>query len=117
MDARNLASRWLPVAAWCGLIFALSSVPHLKSGSSHDLSLRRLAHLVEYGVLYLLARRALDGSPAAGWRAYLFCLAYAASDEWHQGFVPGRMGRPQDVALDALGAALAALSRNRLPRR
>ena len=39
--------------------------------------------------------------------AFLFAVVFAASDEWHQTFVPGRYGKVRDVALDALGAALA----------
>ena len=33
-------------------------------------------------------------------------VAYAASDELHQHFVPGRTGAPLDVAIDAVGVAL-----------
>ncbi|MDD4850211.1 MAG: VanZ family protein, partial [Gemmiger sp.] len=41
---------------------------------------------------------------AAGifWAA-LLCTGYAATDELHQVFVPGRAGMWQDVAIDALG--------------
>jgi VanZ family protein len=31
---------------------------------------------------------------------------YAVSDEWHQTFVPTRVGTPSDVMIDAAGAAL-----------
>jgi VanZ family protein len=31
---------------------------------------------------------------------------YAVSDEWHQSFVPTRVGTPWDVLIDAAGAAL-----------
>ncbi len=72
---------------------------------------RKGAHLVEYGVLALLLLRAFS---AEGWErrralgaAFLFSVAYAASDEIHQYFVPGRYAKVRDVALDGLGAALA----------
>ena len=35
-------------------------------------------------------------------------LAYAGTDEIHQTFVHGRHGTPVDVAIDAVGIAVAA---------
>jgi VanZ family protein len=98
-------SPWIPVVAWCAVIFGFSSVPDLNSGLSYDYPLRKAAHMGEYAILYWLARRALADS---GSKAFLFTVAYAASDEWHQTFVPGRVGAAADVAVDAAGAALAA---------
>lgn len=95
---------WLPLLLWCGVIFAFSSLP----GGGKDDPLWTLAaktaHLVEYAVLYLLARRAFPTDA----RALLFCLAYAASDEWHQSFVPGRHPSALDVLIDGIGALTAA---------
>ena len=92
--ARKL-SLWLPVAAWCALIFFLSSLPDLSSGLEYDYPLRKLGHALEYGVLFALTRRALGGSSDRA--AAVFCVLYAASDEWHQSFVPGRCGCAGDV--------------------
>lgn len=116
---------WLPVLAWAGLIFALSSIPSLKSGLPEpgDFVLRKLGHMVEYAVLALLLRRALwahgldqerNGIPTAA-----LALLYAVLDEYHQSFVPGREGSPRDVLIDALGigAALAFLPGRRSPKR
>ncbi|MDD5655656.1 MAG: VanZ family protein [Elusimicrobia bacterium] len=104
---------WLPVAAWCLLIFALSAVPNLDSGLEFDYPLRKAAHMAEYAVLFLLLRRALRGTCAEtafwSWAAGLLTVLYAMSDEYHQTFVPGRSGRWSDVAVDAAGAALAGL--------
>ncbi|WDC84212.1 VanZ family protein [Caloramator sp. mosi_1] len=36
--------------------------------------------------------------------AFLICFVYAASDEFHQYFVPGRGPRVKDVLIDSLGA-------------
>jgi VanZ family protein len=36
-------------------------------------------------------------------------LIVAASDEWHQTFIPGRTGRVQDVFLDMAGACTLQL--------
>ena len=93
---------WLPVATWAGIIFAFSSVPDLGTGlGGWDLLLRKLAHAAEFAVLGALLARAV-GRP---WIAFVLGLAYAVSDELHQSFVPGRVGSPLDVALDAVGVA------------
>ena len=41
--------------------------------------------------------------------ASLVSLSYAFSDEWHQAFVPERTGHMIDVAVDAIGIALACI--------
>ena len=101
----RLLSSWGPVAAWCALIFAFSSVPDLKSGLDFDYPLRKAAHMAEYAVLYLLTLRARSGRRA--WAAAAFSVFYAMSDEYHQSFVPGRSGLWSDVAVDAAGVLLA----------
>ena len=96
-----MLSRWLPVLAWAGVIFAFSSVPSLSTHlGTWDLILRKLAHMTEYAVLALLLARA-TGSYV--W-AFAATVAYAATDEFHQTFVRGRHGSPVDVAIDAVGA-------------
>ncbi len=68
------------------------------------LGLRKLAHMFEFGVLYLLVRRAGPGRIGA----LLFTIVYAGLDEWHQSFVTSRVGNPVDVAVDGVGAAAVA---------
>ena len=100
--AGSLARLWLPVVAWAALIFALSSVPDLGTGlGGWDLVLRKLAHAGEYAVLGALLLRATGRAGLA----FGLGLLYAISDELHQVFVPGRMGSPVDVAIDAIGVA------------
>ena len=99
---RPPARLWLPVLAWAGVIFAFSSVPDLGTGlGGWDLALRKLAHAAEYGVLGALLARATG----RGGLALALGTLYAVSDEIHQTFVPGRMGSPLDVAIDAIGVA------------
>ena len=106
------------------LIFFLSAQEDLSSGlGTADTILRKLAHMTEYGVLFLLWLRAL-GRPARPAVAAAVTIAYAASDEWHQSTVPTRHGTPTDVLIDAVGVLIAyALWRQRhrwagvLPRR
>jgi VanZ family protein len=69
------------------------------------LGLRKMAHMVEFGILYGLIRRA---GPAPR-KAFLLTVLYAAFDETHQCFVENRVGSLSDVGVDALGAALVVL--------
>src|SRR6476469_10351700 len=109
-----MASRWVPVLVWAGVIFAFSSIPSLNSGlGTWDTVLRKGAHMTEYAILAVLLVRA-TGSYA--W-AFALAVAYAASDEFHQTFVRGRHGSPVDVAIDAVGALIGlAVLRSRMSR-
>ena len=97
---------WAPVLVWAAVIFAFSSVPDLGTGlGTWDLVLRKLAHAAEFAVLGVLLLRALRDERAA----FAAGVAYAVTDEVHQHFVPGRLGSPVDVAIDAVGVALGVL--------
>ena len=112
---RRVASTWLPPLVWMALIFALSA----QHGGGHlapaEVVLRKLAHVAEYLVLTLLLVRALRRSilGTAVPVAMAAALVYAAGDEWHQSFVPGRTATARDVAVDGVGIALAALAATR----
>jgi VanZ family protein len=104
---------WAPVLLWAAVIFALSSVSDLGTGlGTWDLALRKLAHAAEFAVLGALLLRALADERAA----LAAGIAYAATDEVHQHFVPGRVGSPVDVAIDAVGVALGVLLWRRFGR-
>lgn len=102
---------WLMVAAWAGVIFALSATPNLRVAQADDLDfvLRKAGHMAAFGILAVLLWRAL--TLAAVRRAMVSSLvltvAYAASDEFHQSFTAGRHESPVDVAIDAAGALIA----------
>jgi len=111
--ASRVLSAWLPVVAWAGLIFTLSSIPDLGTGlGGWDLLLRKLAHAAEFAVLGVLFLRAVE-RPAL---AFLLASAYAVSDEIHQIFVPGRLGSPLDVLIDMAGVAVGIALALRLRR-
>lgn len=101
---------FLPPLALMGVIFLLSAQSDLSTGLGFwDLLLRKLAHMISYGLLTLLWWRAL--APLTGRAlpaAILISLVYAMSDEYHQSFVEGRVGSPVDVAIDTAGIAMAA---------
>ncbi|MDX6512351.1 MAG: hypothetical protein QOE36_1855 [Gaiellaceae bacterium] len=103
MTTSRVISVWLPVLAWAGLIFALSSIPDLGTGlGTWDLVLRKFAHATEFAILGALLLRALGRVGPAVFVAVL----YAASDELHQHFVAGRHAAPLDVAIDSAGVLL-----------
>jgi VanZ family protein len=99
--------RFGPPVALMAVIFFFSDQPDLGTGlGTWDLLLRKLAHMAEYGLLWLLWQRALDHRHLLA--ATAVTLAYAATDEFHQTFVTGRHGTPVDVLIDAAGVAVAA---------
>ncbi len=77
-----------------------------------DRVFRKLAHLTEYAVLTPLLYRVLRPSKANGWHLRSGLLAilggtlYAASDELHQLFVPGRHASGWDWCIDTTGVLL-----------
>lgn len=71
-------------------------------------AVRKTAHFTEYAILAMLLAGALyDGRRKSGlvftW-AVIIAALYAASDEFHQTFVPGRAGKISDVLIDSAGA-------------
>jgi VanZ family protein len=108
----RIAGRFGPPLALMALIFALSAQPDLGTGlGTIDLIARKLVHMTEYGVLFLLWWRALGWRRGrAGWIAATIAIGYAITDEYHQTFVEGRHGSPVDVLIDSAGVALAALA-------
>ena len=105
---------WLPPVAWMTLIFVLSAQPNLPEASrpTWDLLLKKGGHMAEYAILHSLLWRAVHQRtpfPRPLGLAWLLCVLYAASDEFHQTFVPGRNGWIGDVVVDSVGASLAAM--------
>ncbi len=77
--------------------------------------IRKGAHMTEYALLAALlwrARRQPVRGDTRPWHwseasiALGLAIAFAASDELHQSFVPSREGRVGDVFIDGAGAAL-----------
>jgi VanZ family protein len=112
MSMRPWFLAWLPVLGWAGLIFWFSSQPDLRIApdATVDFVVRKLGHMVVFGILALLAWRALATTTRLrrpwAW-AFLLTVAYAATDEIHQGFTEGRYPSVLDVGIDALGALVA----------
>jgi len=79
-----------------------------------SLFIRKAAHMAEYAILFLLIANAVSIDFSGG-KVYLYALlmtiGYAATDEFHQLFVPGRAGTPVDVVIDSIGAGFGSLIR------
>lgn len=73
-----------------------------------DHPIRKTAHAMEYAVLgFLTAGIFADQKNLRKLRIFipwLIAAGYAATDEFHQLFVPGRSGQISDVLLDSAGA-------------
>jgi VanZ family protein len=129
---RSLA-RWWPALAWAVVISLFSTgaftsdstariiipVFHwlLPRASEQTLFLihhliRKSAHFIEYFVFSLLILRGIRGGRKGtrlGWAlaAIAVVAGYAALDEYHQAFVPGRTPAVADVLLDTTGGTAA----------
>jgi len=128
---------WGPVILWMGIIFMVSTdlgsaehtsriiepllrwlfpaISEATIGFVHML-IRKGAHFTEYAILALLvlrtaqlpanARPTARDFRAAGF-ALLISALYAATDEFHQSFVPARTASLRDVMIDSSGAFAA----------
>lgn len=74
--------------------------------------IRKTAHFCAYSVLGFLSAMLLRRMRVAKriGISEIFCLLYAASDEIHQRFVPGRSGNLRDVMIDGSGALAGILA-------
>lgn len=98
--------------AWHAEQLLLKLIPPTGTGSIGEptwcgLTIRRIAHVVEYGALGLAASALATTLVPSGWVrvavAIGICFAASLADEGHKVFVPGRHFDPADLALDALG--------------
>ncbi len=103
---------WLPVGAWCVLIFVQSAFAAPDIGPDWP-CLDKLAHLGIYGLLAVLLCRGLAAH--ARWQgrplklvmaATILTALYGLSDEWHQSFVPARTADVADWLADLTGGVL-----------
>ena len=79
--------------------------------TEHIAYVRKTAHVFEYLVLGILAYMNCSGllKNKIFSVSLIFCLFFAAGDEFHQLFVPGRSGSAADVLIDMCGAFIGIL--------
>ncbi len=129
-------SRWLPVLLWAGVIFFFSTGKFSATNTSSVLepllnwlfptismktivainfTIRKFGHWSEYFIFAVLLRHALRDEARKNstvhqviWTLAIVFL-YAASDEFHQSFVPSRTASLDDVAIDFFGGACGSV--------
>ena len=122
---KNWLYRWGPAILLMAIIFIASATPgsEIPWFGFWDLFVKKGGHLVGYSLLAAAYYHALNNSKRSP--KWLFVLAlcmtatYAASDEWHQKFTPGRSASLLDVGIDIaggiLGIVVSCLMRKRFP--
>ena len=113
--ASNRLSRFLvyqaPAILYAAVIFFMSSLP---GSEMPDMPFRfgdKLVHALEFGLFGMLLFRAFrfpHSHPNPFRMTLLFGILFAASDEIHQLFVPGRFCEVVDFLADSTGLALFA---------
>jgi VanZ family protein len=108
------------------LIFLASATPSsdLPNFGMMDLIMKKGGHMFGYALLAAAIFHGINNGAAMKRSRFIFAIilaiAYAASDEWHQRFTPGRTSSVLDVFIDSAGAFLGltlwCLARNCFPR-
>jgi VanZ family protein len=102
--------RWIPAILVMAIIFVSSATPstRLPNYGFWDTLVKKGGHMTGYGLLAGAYWYGLGFDRKKGWLAWLLAVLYAATDELHQSFTPGRHPSPVDVLLfDGGGAAIA----------
>ena len=111
MTRGRMLALWAPVIAYMALIFFISAQPQpplpsqITDKQGHSLGYMGLAIITGRALAGGLANGASLGASAGAW---LIASAYAATDEWHQSFVPGRSADVHDWYADTIGSLLGA---------
>ncbi len=103
----SIVPRWFPAFIVMLVIFVFSSEPEdaLPNFLGWNYFVMKTSHAIGYGLLALSYFHFLKYDKKQYWLAWLMALAYAATDEFHQSFVPGRYASAFDVVIfDNFGA-------------
>jgi hypothetical protein len=124
LNLKEWLRRWGPALLLMAVIFIASAQPKevVPDFGAHDWGVKKAAHAFGYALLGVAYLHGLAGGRPPTWRqaalAVVLAALYAATDEYHQSFVPDRGADLLDVGIDALGAALGVglrLALRRLP--
>jgi VanZ family protein len=100
----------LPMVLWGSIILALTSYPKLEIPDIGFNSIDKVAHLGVYFIFGFLLIRALTEGQVQSTRdnvkTALFGICFAAFDELHQLFIPGRSCDVWDAVADIIGVIL-----------
>ncbi len=104
--------RWGPAILMMVVIFIASATPgsDLPEFGGWDFFAKKGGHMLGYAILAASFFHALNhhrnSRQSQFWKAVCLAIIYAASDEWHQKFTPGRTASVRDVMIDGVGACL-----------
>jgi VanZ family protein len=108
---------WVPAGVWAGVLFTLSHQSNPPGASLFPHS-DKVAHFGMFGILG--ATLAWAGrywrKPLAWAVLVLLGVAFAASDEWHQAFVPARDPSYGDFVADVMGVLVGFFMGKRFMR-
>jgi hypothetical protein len=113
--AKTGIRRWGPAILLMIVIFIASSTPgnDIPGFGGWDTILKKGAHMTGYALLAMGYMRALTNTRNASRLIFLLAILlaglYAATDEFHQSFTPGRNPSVTDVCIDAVGAVIGTL--------
>jgi VanZ family protein len=128
--------RWWPALVWGAAMSGFSTAGFSSEHTSHYIIpflrwlmphasqealelfhhyIRKSAHFTEYFIFSLLILRGIRAGHAGShlrWAlvSILLVVGYAAMDEFHQSFVPGRTAAVTDVMIDACGGIVAQIA-------
>jgi len=106
----SILPRWFPAFVMMLAIFFFSSQPggNLPDFYNWDYFIKKASHMVGYGLLALAFYYFFEFDPNRIGFAWALAVLYAATDEFHQSFVPGRGPSVFDVLFfDNLGSITA----------
>jgi VanZ family protein len=107
--------RWAPAIILMAVIFVASSTPgnDIPGFGIWDTIVKKGAHMTGYALLAVSYLYALANSRKTNRLILLLAILlaglFAATDEFHQSFTPGRNPSVADVGIDAVGAVIGAL--------
>ena len=107
---------WIPALVVMGVIFWFSaqSGEELPVFSWADKIVKKSGHMIGYALLSFWYWYALGLQNNRRWLAWLLAVLYAATDEYHQSFVPYRSPSIWDVLIfDNFGALISLWLTNR----
>jgi VanZ family protein len=111
------AGRWWPPLAWAAVVVTATSIPNvsLPGPSGTD----KAGHFFMYGMLGFLVQRAATSTREVRVLGTVMAVLalFAAADEWHQAFIPGRSADVVDWVADTTGIAAGSLVAFAIARR
>jgi len=131
----NWLRYWWPALVWAVVISAFSTATFTSDNTSHVIIpmlrfflphasaetldflhhiIRKCGHLTEYFILSMLILRGIRAGEKGLYLRWvlvtiLIVACYAALDEYHQSFVPGRTAAVGDVLIDTTGGIAAQI--------